>query len=181
MNELDAYFSRIFARIAEVERAVNNQARRINNMFREAKVLDVYHDEGLADVEMFGEGSRSKKIPWFVQSGEIRDYVPPSSQQRVMVFNPTGEAGKGVIMPGGYSSSFPQPHAQPGEAYRTIGEAHDLMTGGIRRIKSGLIILDGNVVVTGRTQTNRGIHDKAGVFSERGVWPPRPLVVPPVM
>jgi phage baseplate assembly protein V len=134
-------FSVLFRRIEDLQRQINNHARQINNIFREGKVVEVYPEEGVAVVEMYGEGSKTKKIPWLSQSGGIKDFVPPSVGQRVVMFSPGGESGKAVIMPGGYSDQFPQPHNKGDEAKRTIGDSSDLMTGESRLINAKTIEL----------------------------------------
>lgn len=157
MNSLRASISRLVARIEHLERGLNAADRRLNNIMREGKVLKVYPDEGLAEVQFFGSESRSKKIPWFTQSGEIKDFVPPSEEQRVMVFSPTGDPGKGVILPGGYSDDFDQPHDKGAEAMRTVGDSSDLTTGDKRVIKAATIELHGDVEIIG-TIKNNGVN-----------------------
>lgn len=149
-------FSRLFARIEGLESAMNDAQRRMNNILREGKVVEMYPEEGLAVVEAFGDGSRTKKSPWFTQSGGIKDFVPLSVGQRVMLFSPTGDPGKAVIMPGGYTDQFDQPHNQGEEAKRTIGTSSDLMTGGKRVIVADEIELRGNVRIVGSVLEHNG-------------------------
>ncbi len=156
MRGMDHSFNKLLTRIEELERVVNNQARKINDTFREAKVVEVYPDEGVVEIEAYGEGSKTKKVPWLMQAGGINDFVPPSKGQRVMLVSPSGEAGKSFVMPGGYSDQYPQPHDKGDEAFRKIGDTTDLMTGGKRRIVAAEIELVGNVRISGGVLEHEG-------------------------
>ena len=155
---LDFAISKLFQRIEELERIVNNQARQINNMVREGRVVEAYPEDGTAVVETFGDGSKSKRHPWFTQAGGISDFVPLSVNQRVVLISPTGETGKGIILPGGYTDEFAQPHNQGDQAMRKIGDSSDLMTGTRRRIVADEIELVGNVRIKGGVLTHNEVN-----------------------
>lgn len=140
-------FGRLIRRIAYLEAHIEQLNRRMNNMVREGRVNKVYPDEGLAEVD--AHGAKTKKIPWISRSGSIRDWVPPEEDERVLVLNPTGEPGKGLILPGGYSDKYQQPHDKVAEARRVIGDSDDLMTGSKRVIQADDIILKGRVTIIG--------------------------------
>ena len=156
MSSFDFAFSKLFQRIEELERVVNSQSRQINNLFREGRIVEVHPDKGTAVVEMFGDGSKTKQIPWLTQAGDINDFVPPSVGQRVIIASPTGEPGRAVIMPGGYSDQFQQPHDAGSEAMRKVGSSSDLMTGSKRRIVADEIEFIGNVRITGEVLEHNG-------------------------
>ncbi|MEE7478425.1 phage baseplate assembly protein V [Methylobacterium hispanicum] len=102
--------------------------RRLNNMFREARVTKVHAEEGMAEVE--ADGLPSHKIPWVTRAGTQKEWDPPTEGERVMLFSPTGEPGLGMIMHGGYSSQFPQNHNKAGEHRRSVGDKVSTTTTG---------------------------------------------------
>jgi phage baseplate assembly protein gpV len=148
-------FGRLIDRIATLEAEVIRLQRRVNNTFREARVEEVYPGEGLARVNAHGAGS--KKVPWLQRAGDIRDWDPPSVGERVLLISPTGEPGKGLILPGGYSKQYGQPHDKLAEARRVIGETSILSTGETHVIESPRIILRGKVTIEGPCVTHNGI------------------------
>ncbi|MBN9308724.1 MAG: phage baseplate assembly protein V [Devosia sp.] len=148
-------FGRLLDRIASLEAEVVRLQRRVNNTFREARVEELYPSEGLARVS--AHGASSKKVPWLQRAGDIRDWDPPTVGERVMLISPTGEPGKGLILPGGYSSQFQQPHDKGGEAKRVVGDTSDLWTSDTRVIESPRIILRGKVTIEGPCVTHNGI------------------------
>lgn len=179
MSNFDIVFSKLMARIEDLERVVNQQDRRLNEMFREGEILEAYED-GTYEAKFYGDESKTKRIEHPQQAGEISDWVPYSKGQRVLLINPSGEPGKGFIVPAGYTEQYDQPHDQLGQAMRRNGAASDLMTKRLRRIVSKRIDLIGDVYVQGRIHVTKGIHDNGGVTSTRGVWPPVPVGVPPL-
>lgn len=148
MIQFDVVFAKLMARIEDLERVVNQQDRRINEMFREGEILEAFED-GTYEAKFYGDESRTKRIEHPQQAGEISDWVPYSKGQRVLLVNPSGEPGKGFILPAGYTDSFDQPHNKLGEAFRKVGASTDLTTGGKRVITASLIELRGNVHVIG--------------------------------
>lgn len=154
ISELANTFAVLMRRIEEAEQLLNQHDRRINEMFREASVVDVDFEKGLATVRSYGDESESKWLPWLTQAGTVNDYVPLAKEQRVLILNPSGEAGKGIILPGGYSDMFGQPHNADGEAKRVVGASSDLMTGSVRRIEAATIELVGDVRIRGGVLTH---------------------------
>jgi phage baseplate assembly protein gpV len=75
----------------------------------------------------------------------------------VILISPTGEPGKGLILPGGYSSQYTQPHDKVAEARRVIGDTSILSTGETHIIESPRIILRGKVTIEGPCVTHNGI------------------------
>jgi hypothetical protein len=136
----DIVFAKLMARIEHLERVVNQQDRRLNEMFREGEIVKAYED-GTYEAKFYGDESMSKRIEHPQQAGEISDWVPYSQGQRVMLINPSGEPGKGFIIPAGYTETFDQPHNKLGEAYRKVGASTDLTTGGKRHITSGEVVI----------------------------------------
>lgn len=133
-------FAGLIRRIEYLERTLNQVDRRTNNMMREARVTEIFPEEGMVKVD--AHGVVSKKVPWLQRAGSIRDWNPPSKDERVILLSPTGEPGRGLILPGGYSDKFPQPHNASAEKVTVIGEVSVKQTG------SSFVINAGGVTVT---------------------------------
>lgn len=148
-TELDHVFSRLLARIEYLETLVDDLNRKTNNMFREAKVKKLYPDEGLVEVE--GHGIETEKLPWLQRAGDINEWEPPTVDERVIIISPSGDITKSLVLPGGYSDKFPQPHKQGSEFFRHIKNANTsvLMKEGLIHFKAEKIVLEGNCYVGG--------------------------------
>lgn len=133
-------FNSLVRRIAQLEAAVNQIDRRQNNLLREAVVTEVFAGEGTARVD--AQGIVSKKVPWLERSGAIREWVPPTIGERVLLISPTGEPGRGLILPGGYTDQFPAPHNQGGEKRVAIGDVTVTQTGSALVIKAGGVTVE---------------------------------------
>jgi phage baseplate assembly protein gpV len=132
-------FDILIRRVAQLESVINDLNRRLNNTMREARVLEVDAAKGLAIVE--AQGGKTKPVPWLQRAGSIRDWDPPAVGERVVLLSPNGDTGRGMILPGGYSQEYGQPHDQLGEARRVIGDSSDLFTGTQRVFEAQLITL----------------------------------------
>ncbi|THK38656.1 hypothetical protein EHS39_09115 [Ensifer sp. MPMI2T] len=158
----EVIFGRLLDRIERLERVVQRQSMRINNMIREAKVMEVDYEKGLAIVE--AHGVESKPIPWLQQAGDIVDWDPPAVGQRMMMFSPTGDIGRGFLLPGGYTESVRQPHQTGASWGRNLGntkifadeDSYDVETGTFY-IKANIVI-EGDVTITGSTLTHNGVN-----------------------
>jgi phage baseplate assembly protein V len=172
-------FWRLIQRLAFLEATVVDLQRQVNNTFREAKVLELFPEEGLARVE--AHGAKSKKVPWLQRAGSIRDWDPPEPGERVILLSPTGEPGKGLILPGGYSDQYGQPHDKAKEARRIVDDGTSILSTKTQHIiESQLIILRGHVKIEGprveHNQRNIGDthrHEDAGGTGLSGI-PPLP-------
>lgn len=140
VSQFDIVFAKLMARIEELERTVNQLDRRMNEMYREGEILETYED-GTYEARFYGDESKTKRIEHPQQAGEISDWVPYSKGQRVLLINPSGEPGKGFIIPAGYTETYDQPHNKLGEAFRKVGSSTDLTADGKRQITSGEIII----------------------------------------
>lgn len=132
-------FDRLIRRLEQLEAYVNQLDRRQNNFLREAVVTEVFPSEGLARVD--AHGVVSKKSSWLTRSGDIGDWNPVTVGERVLYISPTGEPGKGLILPGGYSQQFPAPHDKGAEKVTKIGDVTIKQTG------SAFIVTAGGVTV----------------------------------
>ncbi|XWN29757.1 MAG: phage baseplate assembly protein V [Devosia sp.] len=112
---------RLAAKIAKLEATIEQLDRRVNNMFREARVIDTDHPKGLVKVE--AAGLVSDWQPWLEVAGGILKWDPPVNNQRVIQINPTGEPGQGMILAGGFSNHFKQPSQSGDESVYVRGDS----------------------------------------------------------
>ncbi|MBX9873335.1 MAG: phage baseplate assembly protein V [Beijerinckiaceae bacterium] len=127
MSDFAAFARLVTKRFADLEAENERLKLRLDNLLREGRVESVDPETGTAEVDM--NGLRSDKLSWSQRAGSIRDWDPPSQGERVLVLNPSGDPGLGIIFPGGYSDAFPQPHRQAGEFFKQVGASSILMTG----------------------------------------------------
>lgn len=113
MRFVETEFAELRSRNEELE-------RRVSNMFREATVTKVDAETGMAEVD--ADGLASDMVPWITRAGKQKEWDPPTEGERVVLFNPTGEPGLGMIMHGGFSNKFPQNHNKAGEHKRSVGD-----------------------------------------------------------
>lgn len=119
MNQ-EFIFSRLMDRIENLESQVNSLHRKMNNTLREGRVKEVDGGSGMAIVD--AQGIETTQIPWLQRSGSIQDWDPPAVGERIILLSPNGDPGRGLILPGGYSDQYSQPHNKLGEAFRKTGE-----------------------------------------------------------
>lgn len=167
-SDIDAVFARLLQRIEFLESVVDDLSRKSNNMLREAKVLEVYPEEGLVEVE--AHGVKTEKVPWLQRAGDINEWEPPTKDERVIVISPTGDVAKGLVLPGGYSDKFPQPHNKGSEFYRKVKGASILQKDGLVHIKATKIVLEGDCYVGGedgaKPASREGTIDSCGCADE---------------
>ncbi len=149
-------FGALVRRIEQIEAQLNQLDRRQNNFLREGTVTELFAEEGLARVD--AHGLVSKKVPWLQRAGSIREWTPPAIGERIVLISPSGEPGQGLILPGGYTGRFPQPHDKAGEKRVTVGEVSITQTGEGVFIEAGgvrvEITADGLRVLGGRVVHN---------------------------
>lgn len=173
---LEGQMVHIIDRLGEIE-------RRARNRKRTGKVAEVDYAKGLARVELSKQGGvpyLSDWIPWKeVAAGGIKSHIPPTVGEQVDVVSENGDMTDAVIDMSTPSNANPRPHDGP-EAVITKGSVRITIADDRTQIISPLLHIVGNVHLDGRLQTTEGIHDNGGVFSTEGVWPPIPVITPPV-
>jgi phage baseplate assembly protein gpV len=169
----DMIFSRLMERIMTLEKILNRQEVRLNNMFREATVKEADYSKGLAIVE--AHGMDSKEVPWMEPAGDIVEWTPVSQGQRVMLVSPGGQMGRGFIIPGGFTDSVPQPHDKGAEKRIKIGNAQQtLSTNGLVLEVGGSTLnfgSDGLTISAGGTTfalTSSGFAQTGGTITHDG-------------
>lgn len=119
-------FDQLGRAILSLDKRMEQLDRRLNNIVREAKVLEVDAGKGLVKVE--AHGLKSGWMPWVERAGAIREWSPPAKDERVIVLSPTGEPGQGLVLAGGFSDQFKQPSTDAGERLTQIGDNKLSMT-----------------------------------------------------
>ena len=182
MNSMEVLWRQLVQRIEGCERVIARQQSLINNLVREAKVVDVDAANGLAVVD--AHGVISKPIPWLQQAGSIVDWEPPAKGQRMVMISPNGDIGRGFLLPGGYTESVPQPYGEGAMFGRHIGATKIYGSDGAYNIETGTFTIKANIVIEGNVRINGAslTHNGKNVGSDHnhtGVMPGGALTGPP--
>lgn len=105
-------------RVAELE-------RKLSNVVRDGKVIEVDEKKGMARVDL---GTKKQPLPtdwirWGAQAGAIRIWQPLSVGQHVKVISTSGDIGQGFIMPGSFNDQFPDNHDKKDEVKISLGKS----------------------------------------------------------
>jgi phage baseplate assembly protein V len=88
--------------------------RRLDNLIRLGTVAQVDHAGALCRVQ--SGGLLSGWLPWLTRrAGDTRTWCPPTVDEQVIVLNPTGELGAGIVLSGIYTQANDQPSASADE------------------------------------------------------------------
>lgn len=120
-------FQRLVSRIANLEASVNRLDLYTSNLLREGVVTKADPSTGVVEID--SEGLVTKEISQSERAGQISEWNPFTVGERVLVLNPSGEPGKGIAIPGGYTDKNPQPHNAGGEKVTKIGDCVMKQTG----------------------------------------------------
>lgn len=104
--------------IADLQGQVEQVHRRMNNIFREAKVLEV-KDDGTARVK--AANLETGFVPWMEQGGATKTWSPLVAEERVLLVSPGGDPTKAFVMRGGFSNDFEQPSQDLEADVKTYG------------------------------------------------------------
>lgn len=171
------------AQIAELYRRDAERTRRDRNRKRTGVVAEVDHEKGLARVKLSTQSGKdflSGWLPWKeVASGGIKSHIPPTVGEQVNVVSESGDLTDAEIDMSVPSTANPRPHDGP-EAVITKGDVRIQIADSRTDVNSPLVKIVGNVKIVGRLHVEEGIHDRGGVFSTVGCWPPAPTATPPV-
>lgn len=161
----DLLWKQLIDRLTSLERLVVRQQMRINNMMREAKVLEVDPSTGLAIVDAHGVVSRP--VPWLQQAGDIVDWEPPAVGQRMVMFSPNGDLGRGFLLPGGFTDQVGQPYQEGAMFGRSIGDTKISGTGSGYMVETPTFTIKANVVIEGdvRISGSSLLHNDKNVGS----------------
>lgn len=159
MSDPTLDFMRLFRMVQDELRTLRAKhedlERRHNNLFREARVTKVDAEKAMAEVE--ADGLPSDMLPWLARAGKQREWDPLTVDERVIMINPSGEPGMGLILPGGFSSKFPQNHNKLGEHKRSVGDkVHTTTTDSLKKTETEKVTRtqapDHDVVQVGETK-----------------------------
>lgn len=154
MSSIDALVARLVGRITHLERVVNRMAARQNNLIREGRVLSVDFEKGLAVVE--AQGIETQPVPWLQQAGSIVDWEPPAVGQRMVLFSPSGDIGRGFLLPGGYTDQVGQPSQEGASFLRQIGDTKVWGNGNSYNIETGTFTIRGDLLIEGSILIHNG-------------------------
>lgn len=144
--------------------------RRMENRQRTGTIAEVNAKDGLARVKIdtddkSGQPFLTPWIPWKeVSMGAIKTHFPPSVGEQVKVVSESGDLTDAQIDFSTPSNSNERPHDKEAEGVIQIGDTRLLITGGKVVVKSGEIILDGNVHLGG--EGGKLVHRKGDVDSD---------------
>ncbi|MFA7604031.1 MAG: phage baseplate assembly protein V [Novosphingobium sp.] len=113
-------------------------------------------------------------------AGGMRIHSEPDMDEQMTLFSQSGTVGEASIaLPATYDKDHDAPSDSSEIAVFERGNARlEMGPDGFRFI--GPAVFQNTVLIESRLQTNRGIHDRGGVYSEVGCWPPTFAYVPPV-
>lgn len=130
MNPNLTGFSRLVNRIRDLQAENEQLRRRLNNMVREGRVVEVNAADKTCRID--ANGLISAKVPWPQRAGKFREWLPPTVGERVVMLSPTGEPGQGHVLWGGFSDQFQAPSQRDDEFLRvsdntTVRQRDDLI------------------------------------------------------
>lgn len=148
---------RLVTRIEALERAASRTQMYLNNLMREGRVLDVDLKKGLAKVDAQG---LEVTAPWLQHAGEVSDWTPLSSDQRVILLSPGGDPGRGFVLPAGFTEKFGQKYSEGAMFARTIGASKMVGTTSGFSFESGEFKIKGNLIIDGDIVSNGSVTNK---------------------
>lgn len=166
--------------------------RRIENMIRFGTVAQVRTARPARVRVKTGENT-TDWLPWCAgRAGHDRTWWAPEVGEQVMVLSPGGDLRAGAAYPAAYSDSHPQNAESADVARATFKDGtvieYDRSVNVLRvhspklitLVASSQIVLDSDVYITGKLHVSKDIHSSRKIMGAAGVWPPVPLVVPPL-
>ncbi|MGH0004859.1 hypothetical protein ACQU0X_32760 [Pseudovibrio ascidiaceicola] len=136
-----------------MENRIRQLERSQNNLMREGRVTKT-HNDGTLEVDM--QGLASDRLHQITRAGALTEWAPATEGERVLVLNPTGEPGRGLVLPGGYTDGHKQPHDKLGEWFKGAGGSFVKMTGDVIELNASKIRLVGEVEAEGKSLTHNG-------------------------
>ncbi len=165
--------------------------RRLENTVRLGTIAQVRHAAPARCRVKTGDNT-TDWLPWMTQrAGKDRTWWAPEVGEQVLVLSPGGNLGAGVVIPGCYSDSHPQPDADPDVScvefddgvrveYNRARHELTVSTPLLVVLSAKQILLDSDVYITRKLHVDGALHVNRNVFARGGVWPPRPQTVPPM-
>lgn len=165
--------------------------RRLENTVRLGTIAAVRH-EAPARCRVSTGGNTTDWLPWMTgRAGKDRTWWAPEVGEQAVVFSPGGNLGAGVVLPGCYSDSHPQPDDDPDVAciefedgvrveYHRARHVLSVSAPTLVELRAGQVLLDADVYITRKLHVDGDVHIARRAFARQGVWPPRPGIVPPL-
>lgn len=157
---MSAEFEDLLRRIPEIE-------RRVRNMMRYVTVAEVDAAKGLVKLKDDGEDPaqtlETDWVPWMEQAGQTKTWTPPSVGQPMMLFSPSGNIADAIALAGRFSNQNAQPSQKGDENMVTIGGTTITTSGNKVHIKTGTIVLEGDVHLGG--EGGKLVHRKGDLDS----------------
>lgn len=157
---MSAEFEDLLRRIPEIE-------RRVRNMMRYVTVAEVDAAKGLVKLKDDGEDPdqtlETDWVPWMEQAGQTKTWTPPSVGQPMMLFSPSGNIADAIALAGRFSNQNAQPSQKGDENMVTIGGTTITTSGDKVHIKTGTIVLEGDVHLGG--EGGKLVHRKGDLDS----------------
>lgn len=164
--------------------------RRLENLVRLGTVAEVRHATP-ARCRVQTGALLTDWLPWITaRAGGDRTWWAPEVGEQVIILSPGGNTGAGVVLPAAYSDTNEQP-GQRDDVARVVFKdgvsieydraLHVLRVSSPQLITlrvSSQVRIEGDLYVNGRLHVTRDIRSDGQIMGARGVWPPRPLMVP---
>lgn len=163
--------------------------RRLENTVRLGTIAAVRHAKPARCRVKTGENT-TDWLPWMTgRAGKDRTWWAPEVGEQAVVFSPGGNMGAGVVLPGCYSDSHPQPDDDPDVSciefedgvrveYNRARHVLSVNTPLLVELRANHVLLDADVYITQKLHVGGNVHMGGRAFAAGGMWPPRPGVVP---
>ena len=154
-------------------------------------VADVRH-EAPARCRVTTGGNTTGWLPWLTQrAGKDRTWWAPEVGEQVILLSPGGEMISGVVLPGCYSDSHPQPDDDQDVSciefkdgvrveYNRAQHVLTVSSPMLVELRASQVLLDADVYISRKLHVDGDVHIAKRAFARQGVWPPRPGIVPPL-
>lgn len=165
--------------------------RRLENTVRLGTIAAVRHAAPARCRVKTGDNT-TDWLPWMTgRAGKDSTWWAPEVGEQAVVFSPGGNLGAGVVLPGCYSDSHPQPDDNPDVACMQFEDGtrveynraeHVLTVTGAQlvELRAQHVVLDADVYIARKLHVGGSVYAGGRAFAAGGLWPPRPGVVPPM-
>lgn len=165
--------------------------RRLENTVRLGTIAAVRH-EAPARCRVKTGGNTTDWLPWITgRAGKDRTWWAPEVGEQVLVFSPGGNLSAGVVMPGCYSDSHPQPDDDPEVSciefedgvrieYNRARHVLTISSPMLVELCAGQVLLDADVYITRKLHIQGDAYIAGKGYAQGGLWPAVQTSVPPM-